>query len=71
MVMLSALYDFVIGGDPDRDTIDLAVLDAATGGVLAHTAERADGAGYARLLAWAQQRPCCASGASSRRSGRR
>ena len=55
MVMLSKLYDFVIEGDPDRDTIDLAVLDAATGGVLAHTAERADGAGYARLLEWAQQ----------------
>jgi hypothetical protein len=30
MVMLAEHYDFVIGGDPDRDTIDLAVLDAVT-----------------------------------------
>ena len=27
MVMLAEDYDFVIGGDPDRDTVDLAVLD--------------------------------------------
>ena len=33
MVMLAEHYDFVIGGDPDRDTIDLAVLDTATGRV--------------------------------------
>lgn len=44
--MLAEHYDFVIGGDPDRDTIDLAVLDTATGGVRAHLAERADAAGY-------------------------
>jgi len=25
MTMLAEVYDFVIGGDPDRDTIDLAV----------------------------------------------
>ena len=31
MVMLAEHYDFVIGGDPDRDTIDLAILDAGTG----------------------------------------
>jgi len=29
--MLAEQYEFVIGGDPDRDTIDLAVVDAATG----------------------------------------
>jgi hypothetical protein len=29
-------YDYVIGGDPDRDTIDLAVLDTATGGIRPH-----------------------------------
>jgi transposase len=34
MVMLAEHYDFVIGGDPDRDTIDLAVLDAVAGAVL-------------------------------------
>jgi len=27
MVMLAENYQYVIGGDPDRDTIDLAVLD--------------------------------------------
>ena len=36
MTMLAEDYDYVIGGDPDRDTIDLAVLDSATGGVRAH-----------------------------------
>ena len=54
MVMLAELYDVVIGGDPDRDTIDLAVLDAATGRVLAQIADRADGAGYQRLMVWAR-----------------
>ena len=53
MVMLAEHYDFVIGGDPDRDTIDLAVLDTGTGGVRAHLADRADAAGYRRLLEWA------------------
>lgn len=54
MVMLAEHYDFVIGGDPDRDTIDLAVIDTATGGVLAHVADSADGPGYQRLLTWAR-----------------
>ena len=31
MTMLAENYEYVIGGDPDRDTIDLAVLDTATG----------------------------------------
>jgi len=53
MVMLAEHYDFVIGGDPDRDTIDLAVLDTGAGRVLAHVADTADGAGYRRMLAWA------------------
>jgi transposase len=53
MVMLAELYDYVIGGDPDRDTIDLAVVDTATAGVRAHVAETADGAGYDRMLGWA------------------
>ncbi len=53
MVMLAEHYDFVIGGDPDRDTIDLAVLDTGAGRVLAHLADAADGAGYRRMLAWA------------------
>ncbi|MFC3241732.1 hypothetical protein ACFOJ6_04525 [Gordonia humi] len=55
MAMLAEDYDFVIGGDPDRDTIDLAVLDTGTGRVLAHVAEAADGAGYERMLTWADE----------------
>ncbi len=55
MVMLAENYDFVIGGDPDRDSIDLAVLDTATGGVRGHITEFADGAGYQRLLAWSRE----------------
>ena len=31
MVMLAEHYDYIIGGDPDRDTVDLAVVDTATG----------------------------------------
>jgi hypothetical protein len=53
MVMLAENYEYVIGGDPDRDTIDLAVLDTATGRVRAHLAGVADGAGYRQMLAWA------------------
>jgi hypothetical protein len=30
MVMLAEQYEYVIGGDPDRDTIDVAVLATAT-----------------------------------------
>lgn len=59
MVMLAEHYDFVIGGDPDRDTIDLAILDTATGRVQAQTSDRADGPAYLRMLAWAAR---CASG---------
>ena len=53
MSMLAEQYEFVIGGDPDRDTVDLAVVDSATGALRAHLADRADGAGYAPMLAWA------------------
>jgi transposase len=53
MTMLAQDYDFVIGGDPDRDTIDLAVLDTGGGRVHAHLCDAADGAGYRRMLAWA------------------
>ncbi len=52
MVMLAEDYEYVIGGDPDRDTIDLAVVDTATGGVRGHIADTADGPGYLRLLDW-------------------
>jgi transposase len=53
VVMLTEQYEYVIGGDPDRDTIDLAVVDAGTGAALAFCADRADGPGYQRLLHWA------------------
>ena len=53
MVMLAEHYDFVIGGDPDHDTIDLAILEAATGRVR-DPADRTDGPAYLRLLAWAR-----------------
>jgi transposase len=56
MAMLAEDYDFVIGGDPDRDTVDLAVLDTGAGRVHAHLADAADGAGYRRMLAWAGER---------------
>jgi len=55
MVVLAELYDFVIRGDPDRDTIDLAVLDTSAGRVRAHLADTADGAGYRRMLTWAAE----------------
>jgi transposase len=53
MVMLTEQYAYVIGGDPDRDTIDLAVIDTGTGQVAAHIVDSADGPGYVRMLAWA------------------
>ena len=53
MTMLAEDYDFVIGGDPDRDTVDLAVLDTGTGRVHAHLSDAADGAGYLRMFLWA------------------
>jgi len=46
MVMLAEHYDFVIGGDPDRDTIDLAILNAGTGRVRDQIADRTDGPAY-------------------------
>ena len=55
MAMLTDNYDFVIGGDPDRDTIDLAILSASTGRVCGHHVAPADGPGYLRLLAWARK----------------
>jgi transposase len=54
MTMLAEHYDYVIGGDPDRDTVDLAVIDTATAGVRAHLCDRTDAAGYGRVLAWAR-----------------
>jgi hypothetical protein len=55
MTRLAEDYDYVTGGDPDRDSIDLAVLDTATGGIRAHIEAPADRPGYARMLGWARQ----------------
>jgi hypothetical protein len=49
MVMLAEHYDFVIGGDPDRDTIDFAILDAVTGRVHNQYSDAADGPPYRRI----------------------
>jgi transposase len=53
VVMLADQYEYVIGGDPDRDTIDLAVIATATGVVHGYHTDRADGPGYRRLINWA------------------
>jgi transposase len=53
VVMLADQYEYVIGGDPDRDTIDLAVIATATGVVRGYHTGRADGPGYRRLINWA------------------
>jgi hypothetical protein len=66
MVMLAEHYDFVIGGDPDRDTIDLAVLDAVAGAVLGQISDQADGAGYQRL-SWAARARGWATGVGAGR----
>jgi len=55
VTMLADDYEYVIGGDPHRDTIDLAVLDTATGSPRAHIEASADGPGYARMLQWAER----------------
>lgn len=57
--MLAEQYEYVLGGDPDRDTIDLVVLDTATGVVRGHHTDDAGGFGYDRLLSWVrEQAPC-------------
>jgi transposase len=56
MVMLAEQYRYVIGGDPDRDTVDLAIVDTRTGHVTAHFVDSADATGYARMLTWAVTR---------------
>ena len=55
MPMLAEQYNYVIGGDPDRDTVDLAVLDATSAGFRAHLTQTADAAGYAQMVTWAQR----------------
>ena len=63
MPMLSEDYEYVIGGERDRDTIELAVLDTATGATRAHIEASAEGTGHVQMLDWA------ADHAPERRSG--
>jgi transposase len=55
MVMLADHYDFVIGGDPDRDSVDLAIIDTRTGTLRGQISGPADGPGYQDLLDWGCQ----------------
>lgn len=53
MNMLAEGIDHVIGVDPDRDRVTIAIVDAATTGVIARTVVGADPAGYREALAFA------------------
>jgi transposase len=55
MTMLTDLVEVVIGVDTHKHTHTAAVLDAATGAVLARVAVTADSDGYAELSALAEQ----------------
>lgn len=53
MTMLAETVDAVIGVDTHRDSLALAVVDAATGRVMAETEVAADGQGYLAARSWA------------------
>jgi len=53
MAMLADDYEYVIGGDPDRDTVDLVVVETSTGAARAHLEIPTDGAGYRHAQRWA------------------
>jgi transposase len=53
MSTLAEQIDHVIGVDPDRDRLTVAVIDVATTGVIAKTVLPADPQGYAQALAFA------------------
>ncbi len=53
MVMLADHYDYIIGGDPERDTVDLAVLDPAPVASVRIWPTPPTAPGYTRMLAWA------------------
>lgn len=57
MTMLTDQFDVVIGVDTHQDTHTAAVVDTATGGVLAETTVACDGAGYDQLIAFADAHP--------------
>lgn len=51
--MLNELVDHVIGVDPDRDRITIAVVDAKTQGELGRAEFSTTLAGYAKAIEWA------------------
>jgi transposase len=51
--MLAEAVDHVIGVDPDRDRLTIAVIDAVTTGVIAQVVVGADPGGYREALAFA------------------
>lgn len=53
--MLSDLVDHVIGVDPDRDRITIAVVEAKTQGELGRAEFATTPIGYAKAIAWADQ----------------
>src|SRR5262245_61844540 len=52
-IMLAELVDHVIGVDPDRDWITVALIEARTSGVLATDRFPADSGGYRDVVEWA------------------
>jgi transposase len=53
--MLAELVDHVVGVDPDRDSITIAVIDAHTTAVLANERFAADAAGYESAIVFSDQ----------------
>ena len=53
--MLAEMVDHVIGVDPDRDWITVAVIDTATTGVVATARLGANAVGYREAVAWADE----------------
>jgi transposase len=53
--MVAEVVDYVVGVDTHRDEHTLALIEAATGAVLAQRAVAANGRGYAQALRFAQQ----------------
>jgi transposase len=54
--MLAELVDHVVGVDPDRDWITVALIEARTSGVLATERFPATGDGYREAVLWADAR---------------
>ena len=54
--MLADLVDHVIGVDPDRDRITIAVVDAKTSGELGRAEFKTTAVGYAKAIRWAGER---------------